>query len=93
MLYGTIRDRVSFGSFDPVALREATFRVIERTQDDPATQVVAIAMAFTTITQSLQLDPRDLLQQCEARLADVDGPMVGTYKAIREYAANELGRR
>lgn len=91
--FGTTRDKLSFGAHDPERVRLAAYRVISRTQDDPATQVIGTATALIALCSALDIDIRQLLTSVERRRDDLDGPFVYTFRAIEEYARNEIGRR
>ena len=78
---------------DPARLRQAAYRVITRTQDDPSMQVKAMAIALFATCEALDIDLRQLLTTVERMKADLNGPFVGTFDAIEEYARNEIGRR
>jgi len=70
----------------------ATYNIIARTQDDPSTQVHAMALCLVATCNALDLDIRELLVSTERRIADLEGPFVATFKAIEAYARNEIGR-
>lgn len=89
----TLRDQLSVASRDPQRLRQAAFRVISDTQDDPAVQVEAMAVALYATCEALDVDIRWLLESTRMRCKDLDGPFVSMFRAIEEYARNEIGRR
>jgi hypothetical protein len=74
-------------------LRQAAFRVIDRTQEQPATQLLAIALALVAACEGSNVNVRDLLVTVERMKSDLDGPYVSTFNGIREYAKHEIGRR
>jgi len=76
---------------DPVRLRNAAYRVITRTQDDPSRQVLGMALALYATTEALGIDISQLLET--ARRMKTDLSVHGTtFRAIEEYARNEIGR-
>ena len=85
-------DRINSGG-NPHVLRAAAFRVIDRTQDIPEVQVQAMALALYATCEALNVDIKQLLVSMERMKNDLDGPFVGTFAALREYAINEIGRR
>ena len=87
-----MRDKLSVGSDDPTRLRQAAFRCISVTQDDPATQIEGMAIALYATCQALDVDMRWLIESTERRCKDLDGAFVSTFRAIEEYARNEIGR-
>lgn len=74
-------------------LRQAAFRVIDRTQERPATQLLAIALALVAACEGSNVDVRELLVTVERMKDDLDGPFIGTFDGIKEYAKHEIGRR
>ena len=86
------RDKI-FGGTDAVRLRTAAYRVISRTQDDPEVQLQAMGVALVATCAALGVDVKDVLIGCERMANTLDGPFVGTFRAIEEYARNEIGRR
>lgn len=89
----TVRDRLAWQALDPVRLRQATYRVITRTQDDPAMQVAGMAIALTAVCRALDINMRSLIEQSERMADDFDGPFQSTFRAMEAYARNEIGRR
>ncbi len=85
------RDKL-FGGTDPVRLRNATYHVIDRTQDDMEVQLKAVGLAFFCMCDALKVDPRELLVACERMRDAQDGPHVPTFRAIEEYTQTELRR-
>lgn len=83
------RDRLSSVS-KPERLRQAAFRVIDRTQDTPEDQLRGIALALLAACEATGVNVRDLLITSERIMRDVDGPFSPAIRAIREYARNEL---
>ena len=88
----TVQDGLRFQTMDPRRLRMSAFNVIARTQDDPAMQVAGMAIALVATCDALDINIRDLLEQAESRISDLDGPFIGVFNAIREYALNEIRR-
>jgi hypothetical protein len=84
-------DRLTVGG-NPTALRNAAYRTISRTQDVPEVQVMGMAVALYATCEALGIDIRQLLVSCERMKHDLDGPFVGTFAALREYARGEIGR-
>lgn len=85
-------DQLTTGG-NPTRLRRAAYRCISRTQDDPATQVQGMALALYATCNALNVDIKQLLVSMERMERDLNGPFVGTFRAIEEYARNEIGRR
>lgn len=85
-LYGTAPTEAEY-------LRRAMFRVIDRTQDRPETQVQAMALALVCTCKALNIDIRRLLTTSERMIDDLDGPFVSTFRALEAYARNEIGGR
>lgn len=73
-------------------LRNAAFRVIDRTQDEPEQQIQAMGLALVCACAGVGLDVREVLTACDRIRTIQDGPYVGTYRAIEAYARNEIGR-
>ena len=88
----TVRDRLAWQALDPTRLRQATYLVISRTQDDPAMQVAGMAIALTAVCRALDIDMRALIEQSEKMADDFDGPFQSTFSALEAYARNEIGR-
>jgi hypothetical protein len=76
----------------PDRLRQAAYRVITRTQQNPEVQVQAMAVALYATCTALNIDIRQLLESVERMQRDLDGPFVGTFRALQEYARKEIGR-
>lgn len=90
---GTIKDRLSFGGFDAMRLRQAAFRVISRTQDDPPTQILGTTLALISMCEATGVDIKQLLSSTERRRNDLDGAFVSTFDAIAAYARHEIRGR
>ena len=86
------RDILTVGG-DPERTRLSAYRCITRTQDDPATQVQGMALALFATCEALDIDIRSLLVGMERMKNDLNGPYVGTFSALEDYARNEIGRR
>lgn len=84
-------DKLTTGG-NPTSVRQAAYRVISRTQDAPEVQVLGMAVALYATCEALDIDIRQLLVGCERMKRDLDGPFVGTFDALREYARGEIGR-
>ena len=85
------RDKL-FGAHNAVITRQACFRAIDRTQERPEVQVQALALALYAVCDALDIDIKELLVMAERVMHDLDGPFVGTFAALREYAKYEIGR-
>ena len=85
------RDKL-FGATDATRLRNAAFRVIDRTQDDTEVQLQAMGIALVATCEALGVDVKEMLVSCERMKNTLDGPFVSTFRAIEEYARNEIGR-
>ena len=88
----TIRDRINYLEQDPARLRQAAYAVLTRGQRDPSTQVLGTAIALLSMTRAIGLDLSVLMNQVERRMEASDGPFVSVYRAIEEYARNEIRR-
>lgn len=86
------RDQFNTGG-NPVRLRQAAYRCISRTQDDPSTQVQGMALALFATCRALNVDIKQLLVSIERMERDLNGPFVSTFRALEAYARNEIGRR
>ena len=85
------RDKI-FGGVDPVRLRNATFAVIDKTQDEPEHQLQAIGLALVCACEGTGIDVREVLTACERMRTVQSGPFVTTYDAIVRYAKDTMGR-
>lgn len=83
------KDRLTTGA-NAVRVRDAAYRAITKTQDDPAVQVLGMAVALYATCEALNVDIKQLLVSCERMKNDLDGPFIGTFRAIRDYAQGEL---
>lgn len=88
----TIQDRLSFGTIDPARLRNVTYAMISRVQDDPDIQIRATALALYTMCQAAGVDVKQLLVNTERLMNDLDGPFSAEIRAMREYTKHEIGR-
>jgi len=52
-----------------------------------------MGIALVATCAALNVDVRDVLVGCERMKNTLDGPFVSTFRAIEEYARNEIGRR
>lgn len=88
---GTLRERI-FGNCSLVPLRGPAFAIISALQDtrDPARQLDALALTFTTICQSAGIDAHDLVSRAMRQIADADATRNPAFEAIRDYAAGEM---
>lgn len=89
----TVRDRLTWQALDPSRLRQAVYRIITRTQDDPAMQVAGMAISLVAVAKALNINMRTLIEQAERLGHDLDGPFQSTFRALEAYAINEIGRR
>jgi hypothetical protein len=88
------RDKmIGMAATHPAAMRQAMYKVIDRTQDRPEVQVQAIAMALVATCEALDIDIKDLLNTVEIMKNDLDGAFTSTFTALRAYARNEIGGR
>lgn len=87
----SIKDQLATGG-NPERLRMAAFRVVDRTQDDPATQIRGTALALVALCRATGTDIRQLLIGTERMLNDIDSPFGRQLRAIEDYARNEIGR-
>jgi hypothetical protein len=53
---------------------------------------MGMAVALYATCEALDINIRQLLEGCERMKRDLDGPFVGTFDALREYARGEIGR-
>lgn len=88
----TVRDRLAWQALDPVRLRMSAYRVITRTQEDPAMQVAGMAISLVAVCRALGIDMRALIEQSEGVADNLDGPFQSTFRALEAYARNEIGR-
>jgi hypothetical protein len=51
-----------------------------------------MAVALYATCTALNIDIRQLLESVERMQRDLDGPFVGTFRALQEYACKEIGR-
>ena len=86
------RDKLFGGISDPVLFRQQAYAVISRTQDHPEMQLQAMGLALYAVCDALDVDIRELLTACEKIKNEQDGPFVYVFRAIEEYARNEIGR-
>ncbi len=84
-------DRLTVGG-NPQRVRQAAYRVITRTQDDPPTQLLGTAIALTALCDATGVNVRRLLETADRMRNDLDGPFVSTFRALEAYAKNEIGR-
>jgi len=85
------RDKLTVAG-DPARLRQAVYRVISQTQDEPNMQLLAMAVALIATCDALDVNVRDLLVSTERMRDDLDGPFQSQFAALREYARQEIGR-
>ena len=85
------RDKLTVGA-DPGQLRQAVYRVVSRTSDEPSIQVLAMSVALVATCDALDINVRDLLVSTERMRDDLDGPFQPQFAALREYAQQEIGR-
>ncbi len=86
------QDKV-FGATTPDTLRQAAFRVIDRTQDIPEVQLQATGLALFCMCEAAGQDIRALLVACERMRNELDGPYTSTFRAIEEYSRDMIGSR
>jgi len=85
------RDKLTIGAASDT-MRRAAYRVITRTQDEPSTQVLSMALALFATCEALNIDIKQLLVTVERMKTDLNGPFVGTFDALEAYVRNEIGR-
>lgn len=87
-----IRFRVSSaGNQQLPALRQASWRTILELQKYPADiQLQALALVLTAMSETLNLDPHDMVSRARRQLADADAAFVFQFQAIRDFAGNEM---
>lgn len=86
------RDHFNTG-MEPSRVREMTYRLLSVTQDEPSLQVLSTGMVFYALCRALDLDIKQLLTSIERMHRDLDGPFTTHFRALEEYARNEIGRR
>jgi hypothetical protein len=86
------RDLLYVAGASPDRMRQAAYRVITRSQENPEVQVQAMAIALYATCTALDIDIRQLLESVERMQRDLDGPFVGTFSALEAYARQEIGR-
>ena len=84
-------DKLTTGG-DPERLRQAAYRVITRTQDQPDVQLKGVALALVAACRALNVDIRQLLVSCERMVDDLDGPYTTQFRALEAYARGEMER-
>lgn len=87
-----LHDLLAVGA-PPERLRSAAFKVIDRTQDDPAVQLRAVAVALVCLCRATDTDIRQLMESTERLVDALDSPFTGTIRGMMEYAKHEIGRR
>lgn len=75
---------------NPELTRAAAYRVISVSQDEPDHQLLGMGLAFYASCRALNIDIKQALISLERMHDDLDGPFVGTLRALEEYAKNEL---
>jgi hypothetical protein len=84
-------DKLTTGG-NPERLRQAAYRVITRTQDEPDVQLKGMALALVATCRAVDVDIRQLLVSCERMVDDLDGPYTAQFRALEAYAREEIGR-
>ena len=85
------QDKLNTGG-NPERLRQAAYRVIDRTQDTPDVQLRGMAVALVATCRALGVDLRQLLVSTERMVDDLDGPFSGQIRALEAYARGEMNR-
>lgn len=88
----SIRDAISFAS-SPARLRMPAFEVINGLQrHPPAVQMDALFVAAVAMSQTLGLDPHEMVVRARRILPDAEGAYNSgdQLAAIRDYAKGEL---
>ncbi len=85
-----LQDRVSW--FQQVAeLRVPVVKIISAIEELPGHwQILAAGLTFFVLCRGGGLDPHEILQRITRMEKDADAPFAKTFKAMKEYAANEL---
>lgn len=75
-----------------MALRAPLVRVLQANQKmkSPHLEVMAIATAFYVVTEALDLDRSDILQQVANMRAELNSPNVNEWRAIIDYCRGEI---
>jgi hypothetical protein len=78
----------------PARLRKPAFIVIDRMDGRvaPAEQLLGTAVALVAMAEATGTDIRSLIQIAERSMSDVNSCGAEHIRAIREYAAKEIGR-
>lgn len=76
----------------PFKVREMTYRLLSTTQDEPELQVISTAMVLFALCKALDIDLKQLLVSVERMHGDLSGPFTTHFRALEEYARNEIGR-
>lgn len=90
----SIRDAISFATSAP-ALRKPAFAVISALQAyNPAIQLDSLFLTAVAMSQSLGLDPHEMVARARRILPDAEGAYSSGHhlQAIRDYAKGELKR-
>ena len=87
----TIRSRIA-GNCSLLPLKVPAFRIISTLQDEEntAAQVEALYLCTALISQSLGLDPHEMIARARRQIADADAVRNPHLEAIRDYAVGEL---
>lgn len=77
----------------PEPIRHAAFAVLDALQRHrPETQLDALFAAAVAMSQSLGLDPHDMVVRAKRVLPDLEGAYTNHLQAVRDYAKGELAR-
>lgn len=73
-------------------LKQMAFHLVNALQDeqDTSVQLDALALTFTLICQSSNIDPHELVSRAKRQIVDADATRNPHLEAIRDYAAGEL---
>lgn len=89
----TVRDQLRF-LCNPARVRVPAFKVISRVQDHtPGEQILGTAVALLAMCQSANISLNDAIESARNVLSHAEGPFSSHVQAVRDYAANEIGRR
>lgn len=86
---GGIRDRI--GTPNLPALRRLAVRQINHVQGEaPSDQLLATALSLVAMSESIGLDPHELVATARRVMAHAEGPFTHQIQALRDYARGEL---
>lgn len=87
-----IRMGVAYAA-DPQPLRDCAAAVMSRMQSHtPAVQLLGTAVALVAMSESLGLDPHEVVQRARRAVHDLEAAHTHQVQALRDYARGELTR-